>query len=215
MGKQVRKIYIDSRFRDAHSTSNTDFRIHLNESISMPDHTSMFVTDVCIPHCWYTIEYYNANLYFRYVTSTSSTDHVVQLPQQNYDIGSLADALVTVMNTAVGRVHFQSSIDITKGQIIITGANANVKFYIFSDRDLSTKVNGTWTGAHYSSSNPMSCNSVLSFSSDFTGTLHSTVNPFRTGFVDSSPPTTSTSALQTLATAAWDQGVSVTSSRRW
>ena len=128
MGKQVRKIYIDSCFRDAHSTSNTDFRIHLNESILMPDHTSMFVTDVCIPHCWYTIEYYNANLYFRYVTSTSSTDHVVQLPQQNYDIGSLADALVTAMNTAVGGVHFQSSIDITKGQIIITGANANVKF---------------------------------------------------------------------------------------
>jgi len=180
----VRTIYIDSRFRDVHSNSNTDFRIHLQEAILMPDHTSMFVTDICIPHCWYTIEYYNKFIYFRNFVGDNFTDYIFPLPEQNYDISTLPEALVTAMNTAVGGLLFQKSIDITKGQITITGTNANVRFYIFSDRDLATRVSNTWSGPSYSASNPMSCNSVLSHSRDYTGTPHSSSNPFQTGFVD-------------------------------
>jgi hypothetical protein len=58
------RCIFDSRFRDVHSNSNTDFRIHLQEAILMPDRTSMFVTDICMPHRWCTIEYYSRLIYF-------------------------------------------------------------------------------------------------------------------------------------------------------
>ena len=80
----------------------------------MPDNTQMFVADICIPHCWYTIEYYNSNLYFRNITGSTYTDYKVQLPQQNYDISSLADAIVNAMNTAVSGLLLQRNTDITK-----------------------------------------------------------------------------------------------------
>ena len=99
MVQAIKKIYVDSRLCDPSSSSSTDFRIQLNESILLPDHTAMMVTDICVPHTWYTKEYFNDTLYFRLIDNlTVNSDCVVNIPHKNYDITTLPAAIVAAMN---------------------------------------------------------------------------------------------------------------------
>ena len=52
----LKKIYIDSRDRTVDSKSASNFKIELPNTVQMPENTVFFVTDVCIPHVWKTIE---------------------------------------------------------------------------------------------------------------------------------------------------------------
>ena len=74
MSSAVKKICVDSRFANVSSESNSNFRFELTESFHIPDNTVLFVTDVCIPRSWYSVEYYNENLYLR-MTNTTTTQH--------------------------------------------------------------------------------------------------------------------------------------------
>jgi hypothetical protein len=65
----LKKIYIDSRDRTVDSKSASNFKIELPNTVQMPDNTVFFVTDVCVPHVWKTIEEgFNDRLYLRYNT---------------------------------------------------------------------------------------------------------------------------------------------------
>ena len=166
MVQAIKKIYVESRFCDPSSSSSTDFRIQLNESILLPDHTAMMVTDICVPHTWYTIEYFNDTLYFRLIDNlTVNSDCVVNIPHKNYDITTLPAAIVAAMNVEArkkwGMNAFTASADETKGTITVSMTLENYGFKIFSNKSLATKVNGTWTGPDYDVSNPQSVNAVL------------------------------------------------------
>ena len=52
----LKKIYVDSRDRTPDSKSASNFKIELPYTVQMPENTVFFVTDVCIPHVWNTIE---------------------------------------------------------------------------------------------------------------------------------------------------------------
>jgi len=52
----IKKLYIDSRDRTPDSKSASNFKIELPNTVQMPDNTVFFVTDVCIPHVWTTVE---------------------------------------------------------------------------------------------------------------------------------------------------------------
>jgi hypothetical protein len=186
MVREIKKIYVDSRFRNHSSPSSTDFRIHLNESIHVPDHTSVIVTDICIPHTWYTIEYFNENLYFRHFRPDGTyQDYIAQLPKRNYDINSLASAVALAMNQALGTVNaFLANANITTGIINVQlTLSAGDFFNIYSDRTLRTKVAGTWNGNNYDANNPMSCNSILGHD-DIDESPTQKGNIWQSGFVD-------------------------------
>lgn len=185
MAREIKKIYVDSRFRNLNSPSSTDFRIQLNESIHVPDHTSVFVTDICIPHTWYTIEYFNEKLYFRHFKPDNTfNDYIVKLPRRNYDINTLANAVALGMSQAVGNANaFTASANITTGKITVQLTLAGHFFNIYSDRTLATKVGGTWNGSSYDASNPQTCNTVLGHDdTDETPTQKN--NTWESGFVD-------------------------------
>ena len=62
-----RKIYIDSRYKTNDSISNANFKIQLNENLKFPDNCGFFITDICIPNTFKTVEEgINDNLYMRY-----------------------------------------------------------------------------------------------------------------------------------------------------
>ena len=115
MANSIKKLCIDSRFSAPGSKGNADFRYVLTESIHIPDNMAMYVTDVCIPRSWYTIEYFNENLYFRHFKPDNTfNDYRVQLPRRNYDINSLASAVALAMNQALGSVNaFSASANVT------------------------------------------------------------------------------------------------------
>ena len=60
-----RKVYVDSKYRTRNSESTTDFSIELPETLTLPNNTTLFITDVAIPHSWFTVEPYNNQLFLR------------------------------------------------------------------------------------------------------------------------------------------------------
>jgi hypothetical protein len=108
----LKKIYIDSRDRTPDSKSASNFKIELPYTVQMPENTVFFVTDVCIPHVWNTIEEgFNDRLYLRYntpfPTPTSAVvgRHViVYLDEGNYTLSELATQIQTKINASIDDV---------------------------------------------------------------------------------------------------------------
>ena len=102
----LKKIYIDSRDRTVDSKSSSKFKIELPNTIQMPENAVFFVTDVCIPHVWKTIEAdFNDKLYMIYAYPPPSTPTmsraqpaVVILDEGNYTLTQLATHLQTKLN---------------------------------------------------------------------------------------------------------------------
>ena len=61
----VNKIYIDSRQSTSDTQNSSSFKIELDRSYKLPNDTAFFITDVCIPHSWMTVEpECSGNVYF-------------------------------------------------------------------------------------------------------------------------------------------------------
>ena len=92
MANVVKKIYIDSRFSEPDSASNTDFKYNLADSVHISNNTKMFVTDVCIPRTWYTIELFSHNLPVRVKNDTANRYHdcKIQLARKKLDITNIS-----------------------------------------------------------------------------------------------------------------------------
>ena len=55
-GLPCNNIYVDTAFRTPDSSSNSDFRFELYESMTFPDNTIFYLQDFTAPHSWYTVE---------------------------------------------------------------------------------------------------------------------------------------------------------------
>ena len=97
----IKKIYIDSRFRTDNSSSSSDFKISLPESVNLPDNTKFFIDDVAIPHTWYTIEDgINDRLYIRiFDLDTGNQDDVIlDFINENFTGQTLARTIADSLN---------------------------------------------------------------------------------------------------------------------
>ena len=88
-----RKLYVDSRFRNA-GGSSSDFQVTLAQSIEVPQNTVAFVDSVHIPNVFTTIHTKNRNLYLaEYVSSSATAYKTVQLSEGSYNGVTLASEL--------------------------------------------------------------------------------------------------------------------------
>ena len=64
---QYKKIYFDSKFRSSDSTSSSDMKIELPETITLPqDNAAVYLDDITIPHSWESVLVnINNKLYFK------------------------------------------------------------------------------------------------------------------------------------------------------
>ena len=53
---EVRKIYIDTRFKTEDSKPDSDFTIELPKTINIPDDTIAYIKDIVLPVSWTTID---------------------------------------------------------------------------------------------------------------------------------------------------------------
>ena len=98
----VRKIFVDSRFRNSGSFAN--FQYTLNTAVLHPK-CRAYIDQVHIPNVFPTIHANNQNLYIvESWTTAGPTGHTrkrkISLPVGNYDIATLATALQTVLNAS-------------------------------------------------------------------------------------------------------------------
>ena len=61
----VKKIYVDSRQSTSDSQNSSNIKIELDRSYRLSPDTVYFITDICIPHSWMTVETgSNDDIYF-------------------------------------------------------------------------------------------------------------------------------------------------------
>jgi hypothetical protein len=176
------KICIDSRFRAKSSASATDFSIELPESFTLPPGTVCMVSDVCIPKAWYTVEAnINDSLYLRYDVGGVFTDYVLSLPEGNYNLETLTEALADQL-ADVPLSEALVTNDATKGKIKIATGSAIGTLYILPDSALQSMAHfNSWRGPWYDPQNLHSINEILS---NATLVGYDMQNTFLSGFVD-------------------------------
>ena len=154
----LKKIYIDSRDRTVDSKSASNFKIELPNTVQMPENTVFFVTDVCVPHVWKTVEDgFNDSLFLSYIVpgaggSLTETFRVVVLEEGNYTLPELSAQLQTKLNAIrepsdVSQISFTVSNDL-KNQtltISITASNDDVSFRLYTDAEVIKEIRNYWT----------------------------------------------------------------------
>jgi len=152
---QVKKLYIDSRYRTADSVSDSNFRIQLGRNIYLPDNCILHLENCVIPHSWYTIEAgINDTMYLK-INSLCIT---LTIPSTNYLGSELATVLQAFLTSAFPSL-FTVSYNLTINKITI--AIASGSFKILTDSELATNLNNTWTGPAYDANSPNSCNDII------------------------------------------------------
>ena len=95
----IKEIYVDTRFRTDSSSSSSDFKISLPETVYLPDNTKFFIDDVSIPHSWYSVEKdINDRLYMEVVGDGVLFDIIVPIQSKNYTGSTLATAIQNELN---------------------------------------------------------------------------------------------------------------------
>ena len=71
MANYINKIMVDTRFKTAGSSSNSNFTIEINDNVNLGDRVGAMITDVVMPRTFYNITAYNNTFYFRVYTNIS------------------------------------------------------------------------------------------------------------------------------------------------
>ena len=201
MSLPCKKIFIDTKHKTPDSVDTSNFKIELPDTVYMPNNTIFYITDLAIPHSWYTIDEGWNRLYIQ-VSGTSTNPgnkpnecRTIILRNGTYSITSLAAEIQYQANAYFSTTniptHFSVSADIVKNQIVITPVVSTILFKVLTDQDLKTGMAnlvingwlGAWNGPAYDYNNPGDINELIG-NHGGAGLFHSGSNPFVSGYVD-------------------------------
>ena len=135
----IKKIYIDSRRSTSDSRDTSNFKIDLPFTYKMPADTVFFITDVCIPHSWMTVEFgINNRLYFQINVLDNVQYYIATMNEGAYDGLSFSTELgasiaAVVSGVTCGYNPANNSLAIT----VSSPANGYIK--IFTDNEIPVK----------------------------------------------------------------------------
>jgi len=119
----IKKVYIDTRFKTADSKGDADFTVQLPKSFNIPDDTVCYVDDVSIPVSWPTIGDRNNKFYFSVNFDDFTYWFDVTLDTKNYNGQSFVTELENKMNDAVALIYhitFQLTYDTLDNKLTIS-----------------------------------------------------------------------------------------------
>lgn len=159
----IKKLYIDSRLKTADSVSDSNFKIDLPYVIQLPPNTVFFITDVCIPHVWKTVEAdYNDRLYLQVMTNGSGfVDYVAQLAAGNYTNQTFVAALQVALDNAVGSTFVVSgpASNTDDNWLQIATNDPNKIFRILTDVEIPSIQ--SWSNTTVNPGNLASANDII------------------------------------------------------
>jgi len=91
----TRRVYVDSR--NAVSGDSRNFLFELPEDITLPKDACCYITDLSLPHAFYTIDENNKHIY---VIEQGPHARKIELTSQHYDVLTLEAELQTRFNQA-------------------------------------------------------------------------------------------------------------------
>ena len=185
---QVKKLYIDTKYKTINSISSSDFSIELANTILTPDNCVFYVSDVCIPHAWYTIETnINDKFYLQIEHTNFTVDIILTLDSKNYTGSDLAVEILTQLNKLVEYTNkFTFTYDVSRHQIIIM-CDFGYQFKVLTKNDILTKLNGTWAGFSYDTANPHDINTCMLRLTDDVSPVYTSTSYFTTTGLDLQP----------------------------
>ena len=128
----------------------------------MPSDTVFFITDVCIPHTWYTVEEnINDRIYFM-VSNTGApyTYYITTMQAGNYD----GPGFKTALNNAIFIVNQGVSVTFSNSVLIIGVSRMGMAIKVLNDKEIqriNTQMNQkgiSWSGGSYNGGFTSSCN---------------------------------------------------------
>jgi hypothetical protein len=157
----------------------------------MPHNAIFTVDEICIPHSWYSIEKnINDKLYIHELDIYNGTraSTVIQIPSGNYNGDLLKSTLQSLITPAVAFGSFSVSYDPTTFSITIQVATNTIAFWILSDKEIASLLNGFWdfSTSPFDQTNPASMNEVLRNYGDAIGATpqYDSGNPYKSGFLN-------------------------------
>ena len=101
MKLDIKKIYIDTRFRTKNPKSETDFSVELPRSFNLPDGVVAHIDDIVIPVSWSTIDERNNNCYAVFACGGQLKEADFVFASKNYDGFQFATAMASKLNAAL------------------------------------------------------------------------------------------------------------------
>ena len=155
----IKKIYFDSRHKTSDSISDANIKIELPYTITMPHDAVFFISDICIPYLWRTINLnVNDHIYFSVGTPAPSFPFTVSfqnytgiIPAGNYGESDLAAAINSVLSTLTNG-NINATFNTGTSVVTIITTNPQATFRIFTDAEV---INTLQIG------NPMSINEII------------------------------------------------------
>jgi hypothetical protein len=117
MTVDIKKIYVETRFKTGESKSDSDFSIELPRTFNVPENCVCYIDDFVIPVSWSTIDGRNNKLYLKLTTNyTELWYKVITLPSMNYTGAKFVIALEEKIKEAIesiplANVAFQVTFD--------------------------------------------------------------------------------------------------------
>ena len=168
----IKKLYIDTKYKNRESISNSNFKIDLPQTLYFPDNSVFYIDDISIPHSWYTIEQnVNDKLYIEIshvdsnVGTTVDSYQIVTISPGNYNGAELALEIQTKIEASINNSIFHNLLSVSynskRNSINITTGYVDIRFKILTADDIYTKLNDTWLGSSYDVNNPHSINDII------------------------------------------------------
>ncbi len=98
---EIKKIYVDTRFKTADSKSDTDFNIELPRTFNVPDGVVAYIDDIVIPISFSTVDDRNNNLCIKFLYDGFYYYKQLTMDSKNYSGITFAEALKTKLNAAL------------------------------------------------------------------------------------------------------------------
>ena len=146
----IKKVYIDSRFKTANSKSDSDFYIELPRSFNVPEGVVAHIDDIVIPVSWSTVDERNQNCYIRVSSEGALLETSFSFDVKNYDGYQFATALNAKLTAAVSnftpKPTFTTTYDHLENILVLTMTDSRsvkpfpIKLQIITD---DTLKNGT------------------------------------------------------------------------
>jgi len=166
MSLDIKKVYVDTRWKTSDSKSDSDFSIELPRSFNVPDNVIAYIDDIILPVSFSSINENNNTLYFGYIIpDIETTVAIITIDPGNYTGASFAEALKTKLNlwgaTKVpSGTAYVDKFSVTYNQpnnsITITISDNNWILLVYCDEDLKKGITPFYTIAE-----PKSLNNVL------------------------------------------------------
>ena len=128
-----KKIHIDNKYATEDSVSTSNFKVQLPQTCQLPDNCVLYITDVCIPHSWKTVEEgVNDTLYMMRINQipavgqTSFEGYIVRLAPNNYTPSTFAEELQTRLRENAGSATF--TVVVNSGNSGITIQNTDQSY---------------------------------------------------------------------------------------